>query len=152
METVVGIFDEKYVENALQALYDEGFESDQISLADRDRRIDGPSAAAYRETIVPPNVGAAAPSGPVIPAASVAANGDSLAASGADIDATFLGLTGLGVQKALEFYRHAIDNGATIIVVRTSSARGDLARDLMRRAKASNITESPKDGGRAARV
>jgi hypothetical protein len=152
METVVGIFDGKYIENALQALYDEGFESNQISLADSERRVDGPSAAAYRETVVPPNVGAAPPSGPVIPAASVATNNDSPAASGAGIDASFLGLNGLGAQKALEFYRHAINNGATVIVVRTSSARGDLVRDLMRRSHASNITESPKDGGRAARV
>src|SRR5258706_13931872 len=106
METVVGIFDAQYVQSALQALYDEGFAESQISLADRDRRIEGPDAAAYRETVVPPNVGAAPPSGPVIPAASLAAASTSAAESGATLDAAFLGLS-LGGAKALEFYRHA---------------------------------------------
>src|SRR5205814_6092933 len=107
-----------------------GFAESQISLVDRERRVDGPNAAAYRETLISPNVGSAPPSGPVLPAAAVVADSsvNRTAESGVVLDSEFLGLR-LGGAKALEFYRHAIANGATIIVVRTSAARSQLVRD-----------------------
>ena len=136
METVIGVFDQVYVDRALKMLYDHGFDKSQLTLIDQEHVEEGPIAQE-----------AGAVGAEIAPVAAVNPN----AAVAPQVTAGMLGLDSVlsATSDAIDFYRIAIKHGATVLILRTSAERANEARLLMRRARASNVNEPPK---RATRV
>jgi hypothetical protein len=147
METVIGIFNERGFARALSDLYAHGFTKDEISVVDRNAITHGPEV---------PLAGGTGPGAGTIVAAGQA-NTISLGSGTPGMlpvlawewgGTDFLSLN--IPQEAEEFYRHALDNGSTLIVARTTEQRANIARNIMKKANAQNVTEPPPD--RSARV
>lgn len=129
METVIGVFDVEYVDQALQALYDYGFEKSQVKQVDREQSVEGPNDGTS-DTIA---------LNPLNTAPPIAVN--SYNASGLSAD-----LSAVGRSDAVKFYRSAIENGATIIIIKAKdSLQADDARYIMRKNQASNVSEPPTE-------
>src|SRR5258708_14196496 len=139
METVIGVFDQVYVERALKMLYDHGFDKSQLTLVDQEHVEEGPVAQE-----------AGAVGTEIAPVAAVNPN----AAVAPQVTAGMLGLDSAvsAVSDAIDFYRNAIKHGATVLILRTSAERANEARLLMRRAAASHSNKTPKTATRRYRL
>ena len=124
METVIGIFDENYVDDAIQALYDDGFDKSQVKVVDRTRAVDGPTVGIA-------GLAGEGTLGSNAPVPMVAY----------DVNAFGSDLKSVGRGDAKEFYSTAIQNGATVILVKVKDEEADEVRQIMRKAHASNVTE-----------
>lgn len=138
METVIGIFDSTHVDRALKQLYSYGFDKSQIKLVDRDRTVEGPGAgdpvANNLNNVV------------VMPAQSTMGSTPNAPAGLIAYDAAAFGndLSALGIaSEASEFYRKSIENGSTVLIVKAKDEQASTARQIMRDAHASNVTEPP---------
>lgn len=159
MQKVVGIFEARHVEGTLNALYEYGFTRDDITIVDQDRTIQGP--------VVDSNglitAGASTDTEPIVavPPGTMATHSgvnyaDSLAPAGGVFPALVPAFFGLGAgaegDKAAEFYRRAVQNGSTLIIVRANDIHATQAREIMRRHHASNVTEDPNERSTPAQV
>src|SRR5258707_9181770 len=131
METVIGVFDQTYVDRALKMLYDHGFDKSQLTLIDQEHVEEGPVAQ---------EAGAVGPE--IAPVAAVNPN----AAVAPQVTAGMLGLDSVlsATSDAIDFYRIAIKHGASLLILRTSAERASEVRLIMRRARASNVNEPKK--------
>jgi hypothetical protein len=129
METVLGVFDVEYIDQALQALYDYGFEKDQIKQVNRERSVEGPDVGSSEVVAL----------NPVNTTPPLAVGSYNAGEFGADLSA-------LGRGDAAKFYRNAVANGATVLIIKAKdSVQADDARWIMRKMQASNVSESPTD-------
>src|SRR5689334_4743571 len=101
METVLGVFDVEYVDQALQALYDYGFEKGQIKQVNREGSVEGPNAGPSDVVVV----------NPLNTTPPVAVGSYNAGAFAADLSA-------LGRGDAAKFYRNAVANGATVLIIK----------------------------------
>src|SRR5260221_6804288 len=139
METVVGIFDPKDVNNVLEKLDMYGFDKNQVELVGPHSPVNDPQSDAH-------TLGLEAT--PTMTSALVAANQLNPFNAGIGVvyntDDLAAKLASLGLSDALEFYRSSLEKGASLIIVRTSVERATEARLIMRHGHATNVTE-PKD-------
>ncbi len=133
MVTVIGIFEQRNVGRALSALYDQGFDKKEITVVDRERVTTGPLVPDQNAMGMAPGI--------------AGANSTSGMPAALPVFAWETGgynFLGLGIpQAAQDFYRSALHNGSTLIIVRTKDDRAEMARQIMRDAHATNVTEPP---------
>ncbi|GEM_PF-1041855 len=152
MTTIIGVFDETYSEQAINALHRAGFNDDAIHIlrgTQRDQSDQSNTSSDSGEPVTP----ADRSDGVVVPVAAGAFGSANLSLN--PLAAVALGgaMTGgddLGgdvfrpfniPDDSLRFYQDSLKNGGTVIVVTTDDDHAAQARTIFTNSNASNVSE-----------
>ena len=130
LETIIGVFDPRNVEDALQTLYSNGIDKSQVRVVDRKRSSESTSL-----TNLVVGLGTMF-AGVVNQATGPSAVADDVTKVGPD-------LRDLDIADATGFYARSLESGSTIVIVKANEEQAGIVRQLMHSAHASNVTEPP---------